>query len=78
MGHGAAATTMTCMELTSWRARTVSGSSTMRLSRVGAMKVLVHRWRAMAASAASGSNFGSTTTVPPKTCAYVAKPPGAE
>ena len=41
----------------------------MRFRSVGAMNVLLHRWRAMAASAPSGSNFGITTTVEPMRCA---------
>ncbi len=67
IGHGAAATTSARIEETSWRARTETGRSTMRFTRVGAMKVEVQRWRAIARSASSGSNFRITTTVPPKT-----------
>ena len=41
----------------------------MRFNSVGAMNVLLHRWRAIVASALSASNFGITTTVEPIRCA---------
>ena len=69
IGHGAAATTIERIEDTSWRARTAAGRSTRRLSSVGAMNVVVQRWRAIARSASSASNFGMTTTVCPSMCA---------
>ena len=42
------------------------------------MNVDVQRWRSIAHSASSGSNFRMTTTVPPKTWVKWAKPLGAE
>ena len=50
----------------------------MRLTRVGAMKVLVQRWVWIRWSASSGSNFCMTTTRPPKSWVVLAKEPGAE
>src|SRR2546427_9455738 len=70
--------TSTRIDATSYRARTRSGRSTMRLTSVGAMNVDVHRWRSIVRSASSGSNLRITTTVPPKAWVNWAKLPRSE
>ena len=64
-GHGAAAWTTTRSELTSYDARTSSGSLSIRTNIVGTICVCVTRCSWIARSAPSASNFSIITSVPP-------------
>ena len=76
-GQGAAAWTATCSDETSYRARSSSGSLSMRTNMVGTNWPKVTWCSSIRRSVSAGSKWSMTTTVPPARCTCRQKRSGA-